>query len=416
MASAASTKKPTILSICSKKAGFKLWQILPLNPLGYGHSPYQPFSSFAFDDLYIDLDELTEQGFIEAVPPFHQDSDRILYEEVKAYKDHFLRLAYEAEMKKNPKCLDAFIVNNPWVKDWAAFILFKKRNSMVSWEQWPLEQQNWIKTRPAFAEKDVYDYEYEIWLQMTFYRQWDKLHSYANSKGIEIIGDIPFYVGFDRAMFGRIKRRSCSILKPFSLPLSPEYRPIISRRPASVGATRSITGTLLAKTDFAFLENRILGNAKIYDIVRLDHFRAFDTYWKIPSSCPTAVDGAMDRSPGYAFFDSLLAKKPELKAKIIAEDLGDLRPQVLTLSDHYDFPGMNVIEFTFTDAEVVHKAGVDWNKENSVCYLGTHDNDMMKGFYEKLDEGNKRSWNDALNRLGFANGTINERFIAYALG
>src|SRR5574344_476400 len=95
-----------------QEGGFKLWQILPLNPLGYGHSPYQPFSSFAFDDLYIDLDELTEQGYIEAVPPFHQDSDRILYEEVKAYKDHFLRLAYEAEMKKNPKCLDAFIVNN----------------------------------------------------------------------------------------------------------------------------------------------------------------------------------------------------------------------------------------------------------------------------------------------------------------
>jgi 4-alpha-glucanotransferase len=395
--------------------GFKLWQILPLNPLGYGHSPYQPFSSFAFDDLYIDLDALTEEGYLEAVPPFHQDSDKILYEEVKAYKDHFLRLAYDAQMAKQPHCLEAFVLANPWVKDWAAFILYKKRNSMASWDTWPLAMQDWIKTRPAFLKNDLYDYNYEIWLQMTLYRQWDKLHSYANSKGISIIGDIPFYVGFD----------SCDVWANQSTFLLDQ----LTHQPSFIAGVPpdyfSKTGQrwgnpiynwdLLAKTDFAFLENRILGNAKIYDIVRLDHFRAFDTFWKIPSSCPTAIDGQWIEAPGYAFFDSLLAKKPELKAKIIAEDLGDLRPQVLTLRDHYDFPGMNVIEFTFTDAEVVHKAGVDWNKENSVCYLGTHDNDMMKGFYEKLDEGNKRSWNDALNRLGFTNGTINERFIAYAL-
>jgi 4-alpha-glucanotransferase len=281
--------------------GFKLWQILPLNPLGYGHSPYQPFSSFAFDDLYIDLDALTEEGYLEAVPPFHQDSDKILYEEVKAYKDHFLRLAYDAQMAKQPHCLEAFVLANPWVKDWAAFILYKKRNSMASWDTWPLAMQDWIKTRPAFLKNDLYDYNYEIWLQMTLYRQWDKLHSYANSKGISIIGDIPFYVGFD----------SCDVWANQSTFLLDQ----LTHQPSFIAGVPpdyfSKTGQrwgnpiynwdLLAKTDFAFLENRILGNAKIYDIIRLDHFRAFDTYWKIPSSCPTAVDGAMDRSPRLCF-------------------------------------------------------------------------------------------------------------------
>lgn len=395
------------------QGGFKLWQILPLNPLGYGHSPYQPFSSFAFDELYIDLDLLVGQGLLKPVPPYHEESPKVLYEEVREYKDHFLHLAYEAQMKKDPRCLETFIAANPWVKDYAVFIMFKKSCDMVSWDLWPVTKREWIKTRPALKKEDVYHYEYEIWLQMVLFAQWKDLHDYAARKHIEIIGDVPFYVGFD----------SCDVwTNQETFLLDP-----VSRQPTSIAGVPpdyfSKTGQrwgnpiynwdLLQKSDFAFLENRVLFASKIYDVIRLDHFRAFDTYWKIPASCPTAVEGNWIEAPGYAFFDSILKKKPDLN--IIAEDLGDLRPEVLSLRDHYAFPGMNVIEFTFTDAEIYHKAGTDWNKEHSVAYLGTHDNDTMKGFFDKLSNEEKNQWERALRDMGFGEGSITDRFIRYAL-
>jgi len=396
-----------------EQGGFKLWQILPLNPLGYGHSPYQPFSSFALDDLYIDLDLLTSQGLLEPVPPFHEDSPITLYEEVKVYKDHFLHLAFEAEMKRDPHCLERFIVENPWVKDWAVFIIFKKSCDMVSWDLWPLEKREWIKTRPALKKEEIYHYEYEIWLQMTLYRQWNALHEYANRRHIQIIGDVPFYVGFDSCDVWT--NQSTFLLDPatrqptFIAGVPPDYFSKTGQR----WGNPIYNWDLLKTTDFAFLENRILFAAKTYDVIRLDHFRAFDTFWKIPSSCPTAVEGAWIEAPGYAFFDSILKKKPDLD--IIAEDLGDLRPEVLILRDHYGFPGMNVIEFTFPDAEIYHKPGTDWNKEHSVAYLGTHDNDTMKGFFDKLSPNEKNQWERTLKDMGFGEGSITDRLIRYAL-
>jgi 4-alpha-glucanotransferase len=170
----------------------------------------------------------------------------------------------------------------------------------------------------------------------------------------------------------------------------------------------------LEDTDFAFIEDRIRINAKVYDIIRLDHFRAFDTYWKIPSSCPTAIDGKWIEAPGYAFFDSLFKKQ---KLAIIAEDLGDLRPEVLVLRDHYDFPGMNVVEFTFHDAEISgdEKKHALWNSLNSVCYLGTHDNDTILGYYNDLPEEEKELWDKAIAKLQLKGETIPEKMIRYCL-
>ncbi len=167
----------------------------------------------------------------------------------------------------------------------------------------------------------------------------------------------------------------------------------------------------LQKEDFSFIINRIALNAKIYDILRLDHFRAFDTYWKIPSSCPTAVEGAWIEAPGYALFDTLFQKYPDLK--IIAEDLGDLRPEVLTLRDHYAFPGMNVIQFTFHDYEIEHKG--KWDEENSVVYLGTHDNDTTLSFFYSQSEEEQAKWVLALSNYGINEGTICQRLIHYSL-
>jgi 4-alpha-glucanotransferase len=391
--------------------GYKLWQILPLNPLGYGHSPYQPFSSFALEELYVDLDALTSVGLLDEVPSFNEGTSKVLYEEIRAYKSPYLHAAYKKELSRDPRCLEGFVQTHPWVGDWAYFMMNKRLLNMASWETWPLERREMIATHPALMGEDKEAYDYEIWLQKTLYKQWDELHHYANQKGIRIVGDLPFYVGFD----------SCDVWAhqdTFLLdPSTKEPLWIAGVPPDYFSKTGQRWGNpiynwdLLAKTDFDFIINRIRLNASIYDILRLDHFRAFDTYWKIPSSCPTAIEGAWIEAPGYKLFDTLFKKVPNVE--IIAEDLGDLRPQVLVLRDHYNFPGMNVIEFTFHDAELLKKPGYD--KANMVSYLGTHDNDPFVGYFAKLPVDEQSAWLKALDEKGIPAGPIPDRFLAYQL-
>ena len=157
--------------------------------------------------------------------------------------------------------------------------------------------------------------------------------------------------------------------------------------------------------------NRIALNAKLYDIIRLDHFRAFDTYWKIPSSCPTAVEGNWIEAPGYEFFDKLFASYPNIE--IIAEDLGDLRNEVLVLRDHYNLPGMNVIQFTFHDDVLENKNG--YNAYNFVVYLGTHDNDTTFSYVASLDEYERNRWLDALSHMGLDRQNYVSSLIKFAL-
>lgn len=389
---------------------FVYWQILPLNPIGYGASPYQPYSSYAIDEQFIDLDELTRKGLLGKVKSFRREEERVDFNACRAYKLPLLFKAYKRQMKKSPNCLRRFIHDNPWVKDWSVFSMYKRRFDS-SWDVWPEEAKFYATRHPSLSEEDRFQANFEIWLQMVAYRQWNRLHTYAKRKGIQIIGDIPFYVGYDSCDVWA--NQNTFLLDPETL--KPTF--IAGVPPDYFSATGQRWGNpiydwdLLEKTDFAFLINRIAINAKIYDVIRLDHFRAFDTYWKIPSSCETAIDGQWVEAPGYKLFDRLLSLYPGLP--IIAEDLGDLRPEVLALRDHYDFPGMNVIQFTFDDCEILHKG--DWNRVNSVCYLGTHDNDTIVGFIDKMDEGKKRQWEDALARFGITEGKFNEKLIQYCL-
>lgn len=393
-----------------KANGFSLWQILPLNPVGYGHSPYQPYSSYAMDEQFISLEMLASEGLIHDVEGLPVTS-HIDYEKAREYKLPYLRRAFEADRNASKK-IASFQRKEPWVRAFGVFAMFHRRYPM-SWNEWPQEAQDWIKNPRRLCGRDLLDVRFEKWLQMKAYEQWGKLHAYAKKKGIAIIGDIPFYVGFD----------SCDVwehLDTFlinSVTLEPEF--IAGVPPDYFSATGQRWGNpiynwdLLKKTDYAFLQERILRASKIYDIIRLDHFRAFDTFWKIPASCPTAIDGEWIEPPGYAFFDSLFQKNPALREKIIAEDLGDLRPEVLTLRDHYEFPGMNVIEFTFADAELAGKA--EWHAENMVAYLGTHDNDTMRSYFEHLNDYDKSRWVEALDRLGIPQGDVVSRFCAYCM-
>lgn len=392
---------------------FRLWQILPLNPLGYGHSPYQPFSSFALDELYVSLEGLKEKGLIENLPaPLHENSDYISYEEIRDYKMPYLKEAFAKEMEASPRCLIKFAKDEPWVKDYAAFMMFKRVHPS-SWDSWPEEKKGWIKDRKPFKGEQKKAYDFEIWLQKTLYEQYGELHGYANKKGIQIIGDIPFYVGFDSVDVWA--NQDCFLLDPESK--QPTF--IAGVPPDYFSATGQRWGNPIydwkgmKENGYSFIKERIRRNAKLYDIIRLDHFRAFDTYWKIPSSCPTAIDGKWIEAPGYELFDLLFKEDPSLQGKIIAEDLGDLRPEVLTLRDHYSFPGMNVIQFTFYDYEINLKG--KWDEPNAVAYLGTHDNDTTLSYFYSLNDFEQAYWVLALEKYGIKEGSMVDRLIRYCL-
>lgn len=178
------------------EAGFSLWQILPLNPIGYGHSPYQPYSSFAFDEQFISLDALFEEGLLRKVPRFRDASEKVAYEEVRAFKAPYLRQAFEKDFLAHPYVLNQFVQRHRWVKDWAKFSMFHRRYpmSLVGMAE---EARDALKNGKRLSKEDARDVKFEIWLQKKAYEQWRKIHEYAKGKGIAIIGDIPFYVGFD---------------------------------------------------------------------------------------------------------------------------------------------------------------------------------------------------------------------------
>jgi 4-alpha-glucanotransferase len=391
------------------KGGFHLWQILPLNPLGYGHSPYQPFSSFAIEELYVDLDALAALGLCKKAPDHNKEADKVDYEGIRAFKESYLKEAFKNEMAKTPGCLTDFIATHTWVLGWSLFMMNKRRNGMASWQSWPKEQQEMISSNPALTPEEEEASLYEIWLQKTLYSQWASLKTYANKKGIRLIGDVPFYVGFD----------SCDVWAnqdTFLLdPKSKEPLWIAGVPPDYFSKTGQRWGNpiynwdLLEKRDFSFIINRLKLNGELYDVIRLDHFRAFDTYWKIPSSCPTAIEGAWIEAPGYQLFDLFFKKVPNLE--IIAEDLGDLRPQVLVLRDHYNLPGMNVVEFTFPDEAITKRTHND--RENMVAYLGTHDNDPLKSYFSLLSAADQALWLKTLDGMKLNEGDINERLIRY---
>ena len=391
--------------------GFRVWQILPLNPLGYGNSPYQPYSSFAIDEQFVDLDGLTQEGLLKKVPAFNARQPRVNYNAVKAFKFPYLQKAFKNFLRlRGREEIDAFAKANPWVNDWGVFMTFKRRYPS-SWDQWPKAAQDWIKTRPALSKKDQEAVLFEIFLQMILYKQWDSVHQYARSKNIKIIGDIPFYVGFDSCDVWT--NQDTFLLDPEThnptvvAGVPPDYFSAVGQR----WGNPIYNWKKLEDNGFEFIINRIHLNAGLYDILRLDHFRAFDTYWEIPASCPTAVDGVWKEPPGYKFFDLLLGKYPDLE--IIAEDLGDLRDEVLLLRDHYNFPGMNVIEFTFEDCELKHKG--DWNRVNSVAYLDTHDNDTMQSYFYLMPEQEQGAWLHRLGELGIVLGSAVDRMMTYCL-
>lgn len=377
-------------------AGFRLWQLLPLNPLGFGFSPYQPYSSMALDDIYLDLDKLIEEGLLDEVPDFNKDAGRVDFKAVAAFRLPYLKKAY-AKAKERGFDPKRFLKKNPWAKEWGYYMMTKRRID-TPWNEWPEEQREWIHGSKRIKKEDLDDFGFEVFLQEKLYEQYNALRDYAHSKGLLLMGDLPFYSGFDSAdvycnqdqfRLHKINRKPTVVAG-----VPPDYFSPTGQR----WGNPIYNWKAMRKDKYGYLVERVAFSAKLYDLLRLDHFRAFDTYYVIPSYCPNAMVGKWVEAPGYRFFDTLFAKYPDID--IVAEDLGDLRPEVLELRDHYAFPGMNVIQFTFAEEIWQNKAGLD--EENSVAYLGTHDNQTTVGFIQDtLHEQGAADWKKALVEKGY---------------
>lgn len=395
----------------SKKAGFDMWQILPLNPLGFGNSPYQPYSSYAGDEIYISLDMLYDDGLLEEKVAHLEQKDRVDYNYVRDFKGKYLKKAYLKFKEKNLENSEAYkkFLEFDFVYDYAVFLTFKKANNLISWNEWPSEQKNWIIDKKLDLSPYQDQIAYEIFIQYIFYQQWMKLKAYANENGLKIIGDVPFYVGLDSLDVWQNQKY---------FEITEEGKPLlIAGVPPDAFSDKGqrwgnpiYKWSEIEKDDFKFWIDRLRYNAKLYDIVRLDHFRAFDTYWQIDAKNDTAIIGEWIPAPGYKLFDII---EKELKdVEFIAEDLGTMMPGVYKLRDHYDLKGMVIIQENLRPWENHFIEAT----ANSAAYPGTHDNKTLFQWYGELDKTQQESIKDYFKTLGINHGDIREDFFDYVMG
>jgi len=386
-----------------KKNNVNLWQILPLNPIGYGHSPYQPFSSYAIDEIYISLEDLKSRGLIGKYN-YVPSKARTDYELARKIKENAIYHAYD-EFKKNKNNvnkLNKFIKNNPYIDEYTTFITLKEFNDQVSWNQWTRYQNE----RPNDFK---YNKDKHAFAQMILFEEWNKIRKFANKNNIQIVGDVPFYVGYDSSDV--YFHKESFLLNEDNSPswiagVPPDYFSKDGQR----WGNPIWNYEHLYKNEFKAMMDRLVYASKMYDIVRIDHFRAFDSYWAINPNCPTAVDGEWRYPNGYLFFETLFKKYPEIN--IIVEDLGDLRGQVIELRDHFNLPGMRELEFTIYEDEFLNKRV---ERENQTYYTTTHDNETLVEWVNKQSKVDQRRLLKRMNELNMKGKTLPEKLIHYAL-
>lgn len=383
--------------------GFNYWQILPINPLGPGWSPYTTTCSEAIEYRYICLDYLKKEGWITKLDKYSANSKIARYEKAGEFKEKVLRKAYKAFITKRPRGLKRFMEENPWVIKYATFMIFWNKNDKKPWNEWPKEEKFYFdkhKTYPTTYKDEVL---YLVFTQFIAYKQWNKLMNYAHKKDVSIIGDIPFYVGYSST--------DCWINRKY-FNLDDNFIPtkIAGCPPDAFSETGQLWGNptynfdKLKEDNYSFLINRIKSVFKLCDVLRLDHFRAFYSYYSIPGGAKDAKIGEWVLTPGYEIFDELFRQLPG--AKIIAEDLGFMTQEVYDLRDHYHFPGMNVLQFTTFDNNFRDNGDM-------VVYSGTHDNETLRSWFESLSDHERGviAWNIHAD----PNKELLPQFLEYAL-
>ncbi len=382
-----------------EKAGQSYWQILPLGPTGYGDSPYQSFSTFAGNPYYIDLESLIEEGWLTKKDceqyDFGDDDAYVDYEKIYLSRFKVLKKAFQNSHIEKDEAYRQFVEENAyWLKDYALYMAVKNAFGGKSWAEWDED----IKLRkPAamkkYAEKYAEEVAFYQFQQYLFAKQWFALKEYANGKKIDIIGDIPIYVAFDS---------SDTWASPELFQLDETLTPVAVAGcpPDAFSATGQLWGNPLYRwdyhkeTDYEWWMKRIGYCYKLYDVVRIDHFRGFDEYYSIPYGDPTAEFGHWEKGPGYDIFQTMKAKLG--KKAVIAEDLGFLTKSVIKLVKKTGYPGMKILQFAFDSREDSDYLPHNYIA-NSIVYTGTHDNDTTLGWYEKLNRRDKAFAKQYLN-------------------
>ncbi len=374
-----------------KDAGQSYWQVLPIGPTGYGDSPYQPFSSFAGNPLLIDLDELCEHGLLDKADcqdaDYGADPHYVDYGKVTETKNALLRKAF-AKFTDDVGFTSFTSEEAAWLDDYALFIAIKNKFGGKPWSEW--EDDIRLRKPDAIAkytEELGAEIRFVKWCQYIFFRQWDRFHSFCNNLGINIIGDIPIYVAPD-----------CSDVwaNPTIFELDEKLCPkrVAGVPPDYFSRTGQLWGNPLynwdemKKTGYAWWIARIKKSTQLYDMLRIDHFRAFDTYYAIPFGAETAEHGNWEKGPGMDLFNAVKAELGE--QNIIAEDLGDIFDSVKQLLRDSGFPGMRLLQFAFNPEHADNDNLPHRYPRNSVCYTGTHDNSTIMQWYKETDDKSRK--------------------------
>ena len=384
-----------------KEAGQSYWQILPLGPTSYGDSPYQSFSTFAGNPYFISLEELIEEGVLTKEEcdqaGLKSPDDSIDYAKLYEARYPLLRLAYErSDISRNPDFNRFCEENDWWLSDYALFMAVKDRFGGRAWTEWATDiRLRWSWALDYYRREQYFEIEFHKYLQFTFLKQWTRLKEYANRKGIRIIGDIPIYVSMDSAD---------AWANPSLFQLDENNRPlaVAGCPPDGFSATGQLWGNPLYNWDYhratgyQWWISRLAHCYRLYDVVRIDHFRGFDEYFSIPADAADATDGHWEKGPGIELFHAVRQALGE-KA-IIAEDLGYVTDSVRQLVLDIGYPGMKVLEFAF-DSRDSGSAGdyLPHNyPENSVVYTGTHDNETIAGWYGSIQPDERQMARDYL--------------------
>lgn len=370
-----------------KDAGQKYWQVLPIGPTGYGDSPYQPFSTFAGNPLLIDLDELVENGYITRemceAADFGADPSYVDYEKVTRTKMKLLREAFRS-FTDDVGYTSFMIDERDWLEDYALFTALKDKFGGRPWTEWDEDIKMRVPEAMELYRKELSEeIRFVKFVQYIFFRQWDRFHRYCNKNGIQLIGDIPIYVSPDCADVWA---------QPELFELDEKRCPkrVAGVPPDYFSATGQLWGNPLynweamKKDNYRWWLKRIGKAGDCFDMLRIDHFRAFDTYYAIPYGHKTAEHGTWEKGPGMELFDAI--KNDLGDVNIIAEDLGDIFDSVKELLKDSGFPGMRVLQFGFNPENSDNDHLPHRYPENCVAYTGTHDNATIMQWYKEADE------------------------------
>ncbi len=368
------------------KANQSWWQILPVGPTNYGDSPYQSFSSFAGNPYFIDLELLKEEGLLDAEDlkaDWGNDPAKIDYKQLYAYRLEVLQRAMKRGWNLEQAEIQRFSEENSrWLADYSLFMALKRHFGMCPWTEWEEDiRMRKPEAMERYRQMLAEDIQLFVYIQYLFFKQWNALRQYANERQIGIIGDIPIYVAMDSADVWA---------EPHWFQLNEKNRPraVAGVPPDAFSADGQLWGNPLYDWDamkadgYGWWIRRIDGAAKLYDVIRIDHFRGFESYWAVPYEASTAKQGQWQKGPGMDLITVLKNWFPQVS--YIAEDLGVQSAELSQILQASGFPGMKVLEFAFDSREPNNYLPHTYEK-NCICYIGTHDNPPVMAWKEEAD-------------------------------